>query len=36
MENLNWLAVGAGTIGAFLLGMIWFSPLMFGKGWAAR
>ncbi len=34
MENLNWLAVGAGTIGAFVLGMVWFSPVMFGKGWA--
>ncbi len=34
MENLNWLAVGAGTIGAFVLGMVWFSPVMFGKGWS--
>ena len=32
--NLNWLAVAAGTIAAFGLGMIWFSPVMFGKAWA--
>lgn len=34
MEDLNWLAVGAGTIAAFGLGMLWFSPMMFGKGWS--
>jgi hypothetical protein len=34
MENLNWLAVGVGTIGAFVLGMLWFSPMLFGKGWS--
>ena len=32
--NLDWLAVAAGTIAAFGLGMIWFSPVMFGKAWA--
>lgn len=31
---MNWLAVGVGTIAAFGLGMIWFSPVMFGKSWA--
>lgn len=31
---VNWLAVGVGTIGAFLLGMLWFSPVLFGKGWS--
>ncbi|MDX8348520.1 hypothetical protein SLH49_11025 [Cognatiyoonia sp. IB215446] len=31
---VNWLAVGVGTIGAFVLGMVWFSPVMVGKGWA--
>ena len=34
MDLINWLAVGAGTLGAFLLGMIWFSPLLFGKSWS--
>ena len=32
---LNWAAVAAGTVGAFALGMLWFSPAMFGKVWAA-
>ena len=31
---LNWPAVIAGTIAAFALGMIWFSPMMFGRAWA--
>ncbi|MEE9429177.1 MAG: DUF1761 domain-containing protein [Paracoccaceae bacterium] len=32
--NLNWLAVIVGTVLAFLLGMLWFSPKMFGKAWS--
>ena len=32
--NLNWVAVIVGTIAAFGLGMLWFSPRMFGKGWS--
>ena len=31
---LNWPAVIAGTIAAFALGMIWFSPMTFGRAWA--
>lgn len=31
---MNWAAVVVGTIAAFGLGMIWFSPMMFGKAWA--
>jgi TRAP-type mannitol/chloroaromatic compound transport system permease small subunit len=31
---MNWTAVVVGTIAAFGLGMIWFSPKIFGKGWA--
>ena len=27
---MNWAAVVVGTIAAFGLGMIWFSPRMFG------
>lgn len=34
INTLNWLAVIVGTIAAFGLGMIWFSPVMFGKAWA--
>jgi len=35
LAALNWAAVIAGTIAAFGLGMIWFSPLLFGKSWSA-
>ncbi len=35
IELMNWAAVIAGTIAAFGLGMVWFSPLMFGKAWVA-
>ena len=31
---LNWPAVIAGTVLAFGLGMLWFSPKMFGEGWS--
>lgn len=31
---INWAAVIAGTLTAFFLGMLWFSPKMFGKSWA--
>ena len=34
IANLNWTAVLVGAIAAFVLGMIWFSPKMFGKSWA--
>ncbi len=34
IELMNWTAVITGTIAAFGLGMVWFSPLMFGKVWA--
>ncbi|MDA8020376.1 MAG: DUF1761 domain-containing protein [Thermoanaerobaculia bacterium] len=32
--NVNWLAVGVGTVAAYGLGMLWFSPMLFGKVWA--
>lgn len=32
--HLNWPAVIAGTIAAFALGMLWFSPRMFGRIWS--
>ncbi len=31
---MNWPAVVLGTVLAFGLGMIWFSPIMFGKTWS--
>lgn len=33
--NIDWLAVIVGTIAAFVLGWLWYSPLLFGKSWAA-
>jgi hypothetical protein len=33
--TVNWPAVAVGAIAAYGLGMIWFSPLAFGRGWAA-
>ena len=33
-SNVNWLAVFVGTIISFLVGWAWFSPVLFGKGWA--
>nr|TFG53051.1 MAG: DUF1761 domain-containing protein [Hyphomicrobiales bacterium] len=32
--NVNWLAVGVGTIASFMLGWLWYSPKLFGKKWA--
>ncbi len=31
--NVNWLAVGVGTIIAFIVGAFWFSPKVFGAKW---
>ena len=33
-DNVNWLAVMAGTIISFLLGWLWYSPKLFGSKWA--
>jgi Protein of unknown function (DUF1761) len=33
--GVNWTAIIAGTVAAFALGMLWFSPRLFGKAWAA-
>lgn len=32
--SINWLATIVGFIAAFILGSLWFSPLLFGKKWA--
>jgi Protein of unknown function (DUF1761) len=32
--NVNWLAVIVGTVAAFLLGWLWYSPKLFGTKWA--
>ncbi|WP_085909978.1 DUF1761 family protein [Kiloniella majae] len=33
-ENINWIAVLAGTVVSFLLGWVWYSPLLFVEKWA--
>jgi Protein of unknown function (DUF1761) len=32
--NVNWLAVIVGAVLSFLLGWLWYSPMLFGKRWA--
>ena len=35
MHGINWLAVLASAVAAFMLGGLWFSPVMFAKQWFA-
>ena len=32
-QNLNWLAIIVAAVSAFILGSLWYSPLMFAKRW---
>lgn len=32
-QNLNWLAILVAAVSAFVLGGLWYSPLMFVKRW---
>ena len=32
--QLNWLAIALGVIATFVLGWLWYSPILFGKKWA--
>ena len=32
--NVSWLGVVVGAVMAFLAGWLWYSPILFGKGWA--
>ncbi len=34
MPEVNWLAVIAATLSMFVLGALWYSPLLFVKPWA--
>ncbi|MBB6108800.1 DUF1761 domain-containing protein [Mucilaginibacter lappiensis] len=34
-SHINWLAVVAAGVSAFLVGGIWYSPLLFAKPWMA-
>lgn len=31
--DVNWLAVAVAVIAAFAVGMVWYSPILFGKIW---
>jgi hypothetical protein len=32
-QNLNWLAIIVAAVSAFVLGSLWYSPLMFARRW---
>ena len=32
-QNLNWLAIIVAAVSAFILGGLWYSPLMFARRW---
>ena len=32
--SINWLAVGVAAVSSFLVGGLWYSPLLFGNLWA--
>jgi hypothetical protein len=33
MPEINWIAVVIAAVGSFLLGGLWYSPVLFGKVW---
>jgi hypothetical protein len=33
MPHVNWLAVVVSTLSTFLIGGIWYSPVLFGEAW---
>ncbi|WDR04483.1 DUF1761 domain-containing protein [Devosia rhodophyticola] len=35
LTDVSWIAVIVGTIAAFFVGWLWYSPMLFGKTWAA-
>ncbi len=36
IQTLNWFAIIAATLSNFLIGGLWYSPLLFGKQWMAE
>ena len=34
ISTINWLAVIAAALSNFLLGGLWYSPMLFGNAWA--
>src|ERR1041385_7375605 len=35
MQHVNWIAVFTAAASAFVLGGLWYSPVMFGRAWMA-
>lgn len=35
-STLNWFAIVAATIASFVIGGLWYSPILFGKLWMAE
>lgn len=35
LADISWLGVIVGAVASFILGWLWYSPLLFGKRWAA-
>jgi hypothetical protein len=33
LQNLNWLAIIVAAVSAFILGGLWYSPILFAKRW---
>lgn len=33
MPHVNWLAVLAATVSTFVIGGLWYSPVLFGRAW---
>lgn len=33
MPHINWLAVLAAAVSTFLIGGLWYSPVLFGRAW---
>src|SRR5438045_9337770 len=34
MHSLNWLAILVAALASMILGLLWYSPLLFAKAWA--
>ena len=34
LHSIHWLALAACTVANYIFGMIWYSPMVFGKKWA--
>ncbi len=35
-QTLNWIAISASTLLSFIVGSLWYSPILFGKLWQSE